>query len=146
MEVGLGPGHRHIVLWGPTSQRRTAPNLGPCLLWACGQLNSWMDQDATRRMVGLGPGDIMYGEPATPSPKRHTPNFGWPGRRCTSMTSFILIHRAVWPQYSNVTAGQDRPHRSGSSEPFYKRSPKNCCATRAALFDFIMHQSCGPIN
>jgi len=30
----------------------------------------------------------------------------WPGPRPTSMPSFILIHRTVWPQYTNVSDKQ----------------------------------------
>jgi len=32
----------------------------------------------------------------------------WPGPRPTSVPSFVLIHPTVWPQYTNVSDGQDR--------------------------------------
>jgi len=33
-----------------------------------------------------------------------------PGPRATSVPSGILIHPTVWPQYTNVTDGQDRQY------------------------------------
>jgi len=36
-------------------------------------------------------------------------NTMWPGPRPSRMPSFTLIHRTVWPQYTNITNRQDRP-------------------------------------
>jgi len=38
-------------------------------------------------------------------------NTMWPGPRPTSVSSLILIHATVWPQYTNVTDTQDRRER-----------------------------------
>ena len=35
-------------------------------------------------------------------------NTMWPGPRRTSMHSFVLIYRTLWPQYTNVIDRQDR--------------------------------------
>ena len=56
-------------------------------------------------------------------------NTMWPGLRPTCMPNFILIHPAVWPQYTNITDRQDRTDRQENdpiaySEPFDKWSPK----------------------
>jgi len=53
------------------------------------------------------------------------------------MPSFILIHRTVWPQYTNVTDRQDRQDNGPIAwgEPFYKRSPKNGWIARDAVWD-----------
>jgi len=52
------------------------------------------------------------------------PNTMWPGLRPTSMSSFVLIHRTVWPQYTNVTDKQDNGSIA-QGKPFYKWWPKN---------------------
>jgi len=44
------------------------------------------------------------------------------------MSSFILVHPTVLPQYTNVTDRQTGQTDNGLiayGEPFYKRSPKN---------------------
>jgi len=55
------------------------------------------------RKVGAVP--LWGGGAGSPS------NTMWPGPRPTSMPSFILIHRTVWPQFTNVTGRQDRENR-----------------------------------
>jgi len=52
-----------------------------------------------------------------------------PGPRPTSVPSGILIHQAVWPQYTNVTRQTDTDRQTDNgpisqSEPFYKRPSK----------------------
>jgi len=44
------------------------------------------------------------------------PNTVWPGPRPTCVPSFILIHRTVWPQCTNVTdrTGQTDRQRTNS--------------------------------
>jgi len=38
------------------------------------------------------------------------------GLRPTSLPSGILIHPAIWPQYTNVTDRQDRHDRTGQTD------------------------------
>jgi len=52
-------------------------------------------------------GAVPYAGAGAESP----PNTMWPGPRPTSKWSFILIHPAIWPQYTNVTDRQDRTDR-----------------------------------
>ena len=48
------------------------------------------------------------------------------GPRPTSRPSFVLIHPAVWPQYTNVADSQtDRTGQRSDSVGRYKRSPEN---------------------
>jgi len=63
----------------------------------------------------------------------------WSGPRPTSVPSGILIHPAVWPQYTNVTDRQDKQNRQRSDSiglSFYKRLPKQkyCKKHRIAIF------------
>jgi len=65
----------------------------------------------------------------------------WAGLRPTSMSSFILIHPTVWPQYTNVTDRQNRQTDNGLiayGEPFYKRSPKNYHCKRQHIHCYNM--------
>ena len=57
------------------------------------------------KIVGCAP--FLWGGAGSSS------NTMWPGPRPTSIPSDFLIHKTVWPQYTNVTDKQD------------KRSPKN---------------------
>ena len=41
----------------------------------------------------------------------------WPGPRPTCMPSFVLIHRTVWPQYTNVTDVTQLPLPEDGVEP-----------------------------
>jgi len=68
-----------------------------------------------------------------------------PGQSPTCVSSFILIHPTVWPQYTSVTDRTERQDRTdrqadryddgpiAQSQPFYKRWPKN---TDNASFKF----------
>jgi len=87
----------------------------------------------------------------------------WPERRPTFTPSFILIHPAVWPQYTNVTDRHDRQtgHTDrqyscpiAQSKQFYKRSPKNFmlknskCPPQASLLgicSLLCHTSIAPL-
>jgi len=42
-------------------------------------------------------------------------NTMWPGPRPTCMSSFILSHPTIWPQYTNVTDRQDRTGQRSDS-------------------------------
>jgi len=76
MQVSLGPGH--IVLDGdpdpaPTPPRKAhsspLPLFGPCLLWQmAGCIKIPLGTE-----VGLGPGDVLDGDPAAPMERATTP-------------------------------------------------------------------------
>jgi len=55
-------------------------------------------------------------------------NTMWPGPRPTLVPSGILIHSAVWPQYTNITDSSDRHDRqrsdSNRANPFINGCPK----------------------
>ena len=56
-----------------------------------------------------------------------TSNTMWPGLRPTSVPSGILIHPAIWTQYTNVTDRQDRQDNGpiAFGEPLLVMVPKN---------------------
>jgi len=62
-------------------------------------------------------------------------NTMWLMVRRSFMSSFILIHLTVWPQYTNVTDRTDRQTGQKDNgpiawgEPCYKRLPKNIKCT-----------------
>ena len=89
----------------PRKGWHSSPEFLGHILWP----NGWMDQDAT--WYGGRPRLCPFrgGGAGCPS------NTMWPGPRPTSTPSFILIHPAVWPQYTNVTdrTGQDRQTDNG---------------------------------
>jgi len=54
----------------------------------------------SRKVGGGGAVPLSVAGAGSPS------NTVWPGPRCTSVPSGILISSTVWPQYANVTDGQ----------------------------------------
>jgi len=65
-------------------------------------------------------------------------NIMWSGPRPTSVPSGILIHPAVWPQYTNVTDKTDNG-LIAQGELFYKQSRKNeeTASIILPMYDFL---------
>jgi len=106
MEVGRGPGE-FVYDGDPARPRKKGhthphPMFGPCLLW----LNGWMDEDATRTEVDLGPGHIVLdGVPAPRVRGTTAPFFGryllWP-RSPISVTAELLATVNMFSSMNNM--------------------------------------------
>jgi len=55
------------------------------------------------------------------------------------VTSFILIHPTVWPQYTNITERQTENGPITSGEPFYKWSPQKRRLPVITLLTTLFH-------
>jgi len=119
--------------WGPRTFQ--AAEMGPHLSqrrWAQAFLRTKWRLDPSSRLARIDMGRKLGAPPPFRGGGAGSPsNTMSLGLRPNSLPSGILIHPAIWAQYTNVTDRQDRHNRptdnglTAYGEPSYKRMPIN---------------------